>query len=94
MLGGCAVFGGGAETSSVSARESASLSRAPARTASQPFQAAYGIGRPVALVPCSKGATLNDDCVGGNTRHQLGGAGGTEGEEASLAEISLIPVKE
>ena len=94
LLGGCALFGGGGRVSENAAPEAAPLSRAPERTASQAFRPAYGIGRPVALVPCGKGATLNDDCVGANTRHQLGGAGGTEGEEPSLSEISVIPVKE
>lgn len=94
LLGGCAMFSG-ENTAALDAPNAAPAAISPARTArTEPFRPAYGIGRPVALVPCGAGATINDDCVGANTRHQLGDAGGTEGEESSLAEISLIPVKE
>lgn len=91
LLGGCAIFGGGAPvTADVSARTE-TLSNAPARAA---FHPAYGIGRPVALVPCGRGAKLTDDCAGGNTRHQLGGEGAAEGEEEALSEASLVPAAE
>lgn len=95
LLGGCALFGGGG-SSVADARPGSAPAAAPAaRTArAEAFRPAYGIGRPVALVPCGKGATLNDDCALANTRHQLGGAGGIEGEEPSLAEASVIPVRE
>ncbi|OFX04413.1 MAG: hypothetical protein A3E78_03185 [Alphaproteobacteria bacterium RIFCSPHIGHO2_12_FULL_63_12] len=94
LLGGCAMFNDG-NTAAIDAPEASRVAVSPARTArTEPFRPAYGIGRPVALIPCGRGATINDDCVGANTRHQLGDAGGMEGEESSLAEISLIPVKE
>ncbi len=93
LVGGCALFGG-EQSVATAAPKAAPLSRAPVRTASETFRPAYATGRPVALVPCAKGATLNDDCVGANTRHQLGDASLASGEEPALAEISAVPVKE
>lgn len=94
LLGGCALFGDGS-TVADSSSEAALIAVSPARTATATaFRPAYGIGRPVALVPCRSGAKISDDCVAGETRHQLGGEGGTEGEAAALAEASLIPVAE
>lgn len=97
MLGGCALLDDGASTQI--AGEAPTRAQAPpvaTRTAAAPFKAAYGIGRPVALVPCGKGARagINSDCVAGNTRHQLGGGQALEGEEPALTEVTIVPVSE
>jgi hypothetical protein len=96
LLGGCALFSGGGGSNVADSRsEDAPAAASPARTATaESFRPAYGIGRPVALVPCGRGAKLSDDCAGGNTRHQLGGEGGAEGEAEALSEVSLVPVAE
>jgi hypothetical protein len=95
LLGGCAILDGGAQSTADAAPAAAPLSRAPSRTAAREiFRPAYGIGRPVALVPCGKGATINDDCVGANTRHQFGGERSVDEDEPALAEAALIPVAE
>lgn len=95
LLGGCALFGGGESTTAGARSEAAPSAASPERTArAEAFRPAYGIGRPVALIPCSKGATINDDCVGANTRHQIGGERAAQGDEPALSEISVIPVKE
>lgn len=95
LLGGCALFGGGGSTVADARPEAAPIAASPARTArADAFRPAYGIGRPVALVPCRSGAKISDDCVGGNTRHQLGGEGAAGGEDPALPEVSLIPVAE
>jgi len=93
LMSGCAAFGGGGKSAPLAA-DAAPLAQAPARTAAETFRPAYGIGRPVALVPCARGATLNDDCVGGETRHQLGGGRVSVGDEPSLSESILKPVAE
>lgn len=91
LCGGCALIDGGGRQA-VLEPSAATPARTPARAAAEPFRAAYGIGRPVALVPCARGATLNDDCAGGETRHQLSGELEAAAAEPLLPEISPTPV--
>lgn len=92
-LNGCAVLGGASETLAYEA--------APAPTAApqrlerrEAFVPAYGLGRPVALVPCRRGAKITEDCSGANPRHQLGGESSSDEPEASMTEVALVPVSD
>jgi len=95
LASGCAIFSGGEESAAYApvspvTSPSAAARRAPA---AEPFTAAYGVGRPVALIPCSRGAVLTDDCRATNDRHQVSGGRTVEGEATVLTEASttLVP---
>jgi hypothetical protein len=65
-----------------------SVSRKAAR---EPFTPAFGVGRPVALIPCQKKIALSDDCRSRNERHQVAGSMPTE-DETAPTEVSIAPV--
>ncbi len=95
LTGGCAVFSGSEKTAAYTATSPTPSPAAAARRApaAEPFTAAYGVGRPVALIPCSRGAVLTDDCRATNDRHQVSGGRTVEGEATVLTEASttLVP---
>ncbi|NWG91685.1 MAG: hypothetical protein HXY21_04155, partial [Parvularculaceae bacterium] len=72
---GCALFSGG-ENSTASLRPAltAAPSSVAGKAAREPFTPAFGIGRPVALIPCQKKIALSDDCRSQNERHQIAGS--------------------
>lgn len=101
LLGGCALFDGGERPATVAAAVSparTTASTAPSTTAptraKEPFRPAFGIGRPVALVPCANGPALSDDCRNVNERHQRRGDMPAEEESAIFTEASGVPASE
>lgn len=94
LTSGCALFSGNEKSAAYAPVSPVTSSTAAARRApaAEPFTAAYGVGRPVALIPCSRGAALTDDCRATNDRHQVGGERVVEGEETTFTEASATIV--
>ncbi len=95
---GCAMFDGG-ERSAMSGPASAPVAEQteaqPTRTAARgAFKPAFGIGSPVALVPCRNKVTLGGDCRSLNDRHQVAGDIPADADRGPLAEASIAPVKD
>lgn len=97
LLGGCALFDSGDRPVTVSASASptrVSTIATPTRQAREPFRPAFGIGQPVALVPCAESVALSAECRNLNDRHQRRGDM-PEGEEAAtFTEASALPISE
>ena len=92
LLAGCALFSGGERSSAVAERALANVAPPTARSASaETFRPAFGIGRPVALVPCRRSVALSDDCRSLNDRHQAGGDMPADDEASALTEASTRP---
>jgi hypothetical protein len=94
LTSGCAVFSGSEKSAAYTATSPAVSPAAAARRApgAETFTAAYGVGRPVALIPCSRGAVLTDDCRAANDRHQVSGGRAVDGEETIFTEASTTIV--
>lgn len=87
---GCALFNGG--ESPVASREAAPAAESGFRKAArEPFTPAFGIGRPLALIPCRDTIALSDDCRSQNERHQVAGSMPTA-DETAPTEVSIAPV--
>ena len=87
---GCALFSGGERTVAGRGPAAATESASP-RAARESFTPAFGIGRPVALIPCQKKVALSDDCRSRNERHQVA-ASMPSPDEAAPTEVSVAPV--
>ncbi len=85
-LSGCALFGDNSREAF--AGPSAAAATVERGAPAQPFRAAYGIGRPVALVPCGKGARIGDDCSAGVQRHQIASESDTASEGVTVVDAS------
>jgi hypothetical protein len=92
LTSSCAIFSGGDKSA---AYQPAAPDRTPAAVmrrapAAEPFEAAYGVGRPVALVPCAEGAGIADDCRAANDRHQISGEREVSAEDDILTETPAV----
>lgn len=85
LSSGCALFQGDAASEAALLPQPAA-SPASTRTA---FRPAYATGRPIALVRCRQGSTLNDDCVAGETRHQVGDEDTAPDSGSAVIDVSL-----
>lgn len=90
---GCAIFSG-SERTAIDARAAAPLTAASEPRAARgaeraAFRPAFGVGRPVALVPCRNKVTLGDDCRSLNDRHQVAGELAEDLDARPLDEASL-----
>lgn len=96
VLSGCALFGGGDNSASADrtvASTPLAAAPAPARpVAREPFRPAFGVGMPVALVPCKGGVEISGDCRSRNERHQARGDIAEDAEQPVFTEAATVPV--
>lgn len=93
-LSGCALFSGGDRASTAeSAVAPAPLAAAPSRPAArETFRPAFGVGQPVALIPCRGGVAISGDCRNRNDRHQARGDVAADAEQPVFTEAATVPV--
>ena len=88
LSGGCALFQGEAASEAALIRQPAT-SPAPTRTA---FRPAFGVGQPVALIPCTGGVAISGDCRNRNDRHQARGDLAEDAEQPVFTEAATVSV--
>jgi hypothetical protein len=95
-LSGCALFSGGNRAASAeNAVSPAPLAAAPSRPAArEPFRPAFGVGTPVALIPCKGGVEISGDCRNRNDRHQVRGDLGDDVGQPVFTEAATVPASD
>ncbi len=90
---GCALFGRSDQAAFTSpSPEPAPETQVAAKSARQSFVPAFGVGRPVALVPCRNKVVLSEECRNANERHQTRGEMPAGEEARALTDVSASPV--